>query len=403
MKDSKLKRCILKWYYWGLSTIDFIDEKYTNIYIKYCPIKKNKIVFDNFLGRGYGDNPKYIAEEILRQGLAWELVWISKEKQDSFPSGIRVVPHGSHKAMREWASAKVWISNVRNTPRPEKKNGQVYLQTWHGGIGFKFVEGAVEEKLGSGYIIRAKRDGRETDAIISACREQDDEFTKHFWLSPKTEILKIGQPRLEPIFRTNTQDYRSQIRNEIGIQDDVGVVLYAPTFRDDRSIEAYNLDLNAVVAAFEKKHNRKFVLLVKLHPNMLSQRDLFTYRSSIVDMTCYPDIQKLYLISDYLISDYSSASFDFSLLNKPVLLYVPDYNHYMETRGLSRKLEDTPFDVSYSENELLKHIETFSLEKYIEKYTHFKNEEWGSYDDGNASEKCVCWLKEKVNDKQGRG
>ena len=75
--------------------------------------KKQKIVFVNFCGRGFGDNPKYIAEEILRQRLPWDLVWLVGDMSLDFPEGIRKVKYYSMRSKYELATAKVIISNAK--------------------------------------------------------------------------------------------------------------------------------------------------------------------------------------------------------------------------------------------------------------------------------------------------
>ena len=94
--------------------------------INYLPLKINpkKIVFDNFLGKGYGCNPKYIAEELIKQNVDCEMVWLVSDLNSEMPSKIRKVKYGSLKAYYELATAKVWIDNVRNYKGVEKKKDQ---------------------------------------------------------------------------------------------------------------------------------------------------------------------------------------------------------------------------------------------------------------------------------------
>ena len=77
---------------------------------------ENKIVFSNFHGNGYGCNPKYIAQQILNEGLPYELVWLVKEPdtlRNQFPPEIRLVEYTSEAAMKELATAKIWVNNQR--------------------------------------------------------------------------------------------------------------------------------------------------------------------------------------------------------------------------------------------------------------------------------------------------
>ncbi|HHD9377131.1 TPA: CDP-glycerol glycerophosphotransferase family protein [Streptococcus pneumoniae] len=82
----------------------------TNKY--WLPLNKRKVVFDNFGGRGYGDNPKYIADELLKQDENLDLVWVVENMSTFVPKGVRKVWYGSWGAFFEWSTAKVWIDNI---------------------------------------------------------------------------------------------------------------------------------------------------------------------------------------------------------------------------------------------------------------------------------------------------
>lgn len=399
MKDSLLKRTLLQMYRKAKKGKIKLEEKYTKMYIEYCRINPQKLVFSNFLGKGYGDNPKYIAEEILRQGLKWDLIWLTNDLESEFPESIKVVKYGSLKAKRELASAKVWIDNVRNTDRPPKKEGQIYLQTWHGGFAIKKVEGAVQEFLNEKYVLCAQKDGKETDAIISACKVQTEDYSKNFWLDSGTEILEIGQPRNDFLFKEMQEQERDEVKKKLGISGSVNVVLYAPTFRDDLSLECYNINTELIKRAFENRFGGEFVILIRLHPNVQWQEKCFEFDNFVINATTYPDIQELYAIAEYLITDYSSSAFDFSLLKRPVFLYLPDYNKYKITRGLAIDLEETPFVLSKTNEELVETIEKFSEIDYWKEFEKFQKEYWVPYDVGNASVMAVKWIKEKIKEK----
>lgn len=112
-------------------------------------IQRNKILFENFNGNGFGCNPKYIALEILNRKLPYDLVWLVKNVHDkNFPKGIRLVDYNSDEAFYEYATAKIWISNYRKYPHLKKglikKNNQIYIQTWHGSLGIKKLDADVD-------------------------------------------------------------------------------------------------------------------------------------------------------------------------------------------------------------------------------------------------------------------
>ena len=123
--------------YWRL------QSKYIKIcggFLRWLPVNRHKIVLNNFQGRGYGDSPKYIAEEIIRQKLPDDLVWLVADLNMELPSGIRKVKLQSVRASYELSTAKVIISNVKVALPYHKKRSQFYIQTWHGSMAFKAIE-----------------------------------------------------------------------------------------------------------------------------------------------------------------------------------------------------------------------------------------------------------------------
>lgn len=380
------------------AVLSWLSWQYTKRYVKHCRVQKNKVVFSNFLGRGFGDNPKYIAREILRQGLDWELVWLTGSDGGSFPEGIRTVRYGSNRALRELASAGFWVDNVRNSIHPDKKEGQHYLQTWHGGISFKYVEKSVEDKLCDTYLRAAKRDGMLCDAIISACRIQSEDFQENFWLDPRTRILEYGLPRNDALFDQDLLErkYR-EVRQQLGIPAGTRIILYMPTFRDDLSLEGYQLDFEGIVEAMEARFREPFALVVRLHPNVQSQAGFLTYSEKIVNGTLCPDPQELYMAADYMITDYSSSAFDFSLLNRPVFLCLLDHEKYQKDRGLNQVFDLCPFPKACSNEQLLEMIRSFREEDYWQSFREFR-EQWQPFDDGQASRRAVEWMKNKIQE-----
>ena len=390
---SRFKLLVRPLYNCARRSYQCVDNLYTRCVIKNGPIKRNKILFDNFFGKGYGDNPKYIAEEIHKQGLNWDMVWLLGDMSTPLPPYVRAVPYGSNQAKRELATAKVVVNNVRNSMRMPKKKGQVFLQTWHGGLGFKHVEGAAEEKLHPSYVESAKRDGAECDAIISACALQTEDYEKHFWLNPKTKILEVGQPRCDILFSANPLLLKNRICDAFNIPQNAKIILYAPTFRDNGSTEGYALNFKKVVAAFEAKFNTPCVVIVRLHPNAYKFQSAIEYDDKVINGSNYPDIQELYLASSVLITDYSSSAFDCSLLGIPVFVCALDYEQYREARGISHVFDQTPFPKAYSNTELIYQIERYNNELYAQSLELYKNTKWMPYDDGSAAKNTVNWLR----------
>ena len=357
----------------------------------WLPLNKRKLVFDNFGGRGYGDNPKYIADELLKQDKNLDIVWLTKDMSISVPDGVRKVRYGSWRAFLEWSTAKIWVDNIRNSDRPCKRKKQIYLQTWHGSDGVKLVEKDVESTLSKSYLVMAKYDGRISDGIISSCQLQTEQFKKSFWLGDNVKILEYGLPRNDDFFYSEKITHINQIvRARYNISLDELVVLYMPTFRDNGSTKAYNLDYDKVINSFQKFYNKKVRVLIRFHPNV----DNTFFKNDderLLNVTDYPDPQDLMFAADIMISDYSSAPIDFMLLNRTIFLYMPDYEEYTKLRPLNQNFNNLPFIKCYTNLELVEQISRFSKMDYHECIDDYKLKN-RRFDDGNAARKCAEWI-----------
>ena len=357
----------------------------------WLPLNKRKLVFDNFGGRGYGDNPKYIADELLKQNKNLDIVWLTKDMSTSVPDGIRKVRYGSWRAFLEWSTAKIWVDNIRNSDRPCKRKKQIYLQTWHGSDGVKLVEKDVESTLSKSYLVMAKYDGRISDGIISSCQLQTEQFKRSFWLDDNVEVLEYGLPRNDDFFYSEKISHTNQIvRARYNISLDELVVLYMPTFRDNGSTKAYNLDYDKVISSFQKFYNKKVRVLIRFHPNV----DNTFFKNDderLINVTDYPDPQDLMFAADIMISDYSSAPIDFMLLNRIIFLYMPDYEEYTKLRPLNPNFNNLPFIKCYTNLELVEQISRFSKMDYHECIDDYKLKN-RRFDDGDAARKCAEWI-----------
>lgn len=369
-------------------------------FVYFFPIKENRIVFDNFGGKGYGDNPKYIADELIRSEKGYEMIWLVDNLSSyEFPREIRAVKIDSFFGLYMRATAKVWIDNVRHLHPVKKKENQIYLQTWHAPFGPKRAEAEAEKELGEEYVREAKYDGQIADGIISNSKLLDNQFKRAFWLSKHVEILSYGLPRNDYFVKQIENDsgyYR--LRNLFDFEKDCFYILYAPTFRDDYSLEGYKLEYEEIVKEFSEKVNKKAKIIVRLHPNVWNQSDFINYGENILDGTSYPDMQELLLACDALISDYSSCVFDFAILKKPVFLCALDIKEYEKTRGLLPEFYNFPFPMATSNEEMIRNIKNYDEVTYFAKINQYF-EKYPLYDDGNATKRVVAWLEKKLNEK----
>lgn len=358
------------------------------------PVKTNKVVFQSYYGRGYSDNPKYIAESLRGSGKNIEFVWVTNGREEpGVPEGFRVVRFRSFKYIYEMSTAKIWVDNSRKEYCVKKKN-QYYMQTWHGGFTLKKVERAAESELGANYVKQAKRDALQTDVMLSNCDELTDIYRKDFWYSG--EILQKGLPRNDRLFSFSEEDV-TEIRNKLGISQEVNLLLYAPTFRKNLGLEEYTLDYERCCKALEKRFGGSWKIMLRLHPNIFASADNISFDERyVINASHYPDIQELYMISDFLITDYSSVIFDFALLKRRALFYADDISDYINDRGFYFSLFDFPFNVCQNNQELEDSILDFDDEKYREELDKFLYNQNFS-DNGGASKAAADWIVQHIN------
>ena len=361
------------------------------------PIKRNRIVFDNFGGRGFGDNPAYIVEELLKSQQNLDLVWLSKKKDIKLPNGVRCVKSMTLQAAYCIMTAKIRVSNVKNSLRCHKRKGQHYIQTWHGDLPFKLIEGECEETLSETYLKTSKADSERIDIILSGSSLMTDIYRKAFWLPESCEILECGLPRNDVYFNFSAQDIKALKRDFFG-DEQVNIAIYAPTFRDDGSTAAYGLDEERLHNFLEKRDSKRWIVVVRLHPNIAKKSGIFNYNSHVVDGSAYPDPQKLFLASDLLITDYSSLVSDFMIMKKPIFLFCTDLEEYVsKCRQLRPMYYKLPFGICRNNDELLDKMSSFQFDKYIKQVEEFCSTYYNIFDNGNASSVVADKIMKIIN------
>lgn len=361
----------------------------------FLKVKNNKIVFMNFGGKSYGDNPKYITEEFLNTNTDLDLVWLLNDISEDLNPKIRKVKFGSLKSIYEYSTAKVIINNVRSYHLNKKRNNQIYIQTWHGSGAYKLVEAQVEDKLKKDYLKQAKYDAKITNAILVDCDYTYNLFKNYFWLNDKVEYLKYGFPCYDILINDNNENKKNVIRNKYNIKKTDYIVLYAPTFRDNGSNDGYIKNFVHIKKIFEKSTNKHVKIFVRFHPNVDSSKMDIKYDDDIIASTSKDDLKELALISDIIISDYSSTMNDFLILKKPAIIYACDYEEYIKNRNFPKEYYDYPFIRTYNMEELENAIINFDLNKYNEKLEEY-NKNHSDFNKGIAAKKTVEWILDKM-------
>lgn len=349
---------------------------------------RKMIVFDSTFGKRCSCNPRAIFEELQRHEPDLEFIWISADGQFSPPGGARTVLKNSREHYQALARARLVIANSRMVPWYQKRDGQTYIQTWHGTplktLGFDLT--TLAEFRGQGWE-QIRMDVAQWDFLISPNPYTTQIMRRAYQYDG--EVVEIGYPRNDLLKAPDAEERRAAVRARLGIAPDKRVVLYAPTWRDDLIIgpgprRAYELALNVKRAQAALGHDH--VLLLRAHHYMATARAWRRDSGFVVDVSDYPDIAELYLAADVLITDYSSAMFDFAVTGKPMLFFVYDLERYRdEVHGFYFDLEaQAPGPVLRTSDEVVDALRAGTQDAYAGAYSAFVKT-YCPYDDGFAS------------------
>ena len=368
------------------------------------PIRKNKIVFAAFEGDGgFGCNPKYIAEELHKRGKEYEMVWLTHHSAESFPSYIKVVKDTPFSTAFHLSTAKVWVDNYRKPFGTLKRKGQLYIQTWHATIGFKAVglfRGAAFPEIAR---IVSEWDSNLIDYVLSNSEYCDKVYPKKLLYSGPT--LRVGSPRVDPLINCKEELHRA-IRDKLGLDQTVKLLLYAPTFRGGtqkgkKEVEAEipNLDFQALIDTLQQKDQSEWHILLRLHPQLAAKMEkmpLLSENPRLHDVSQDPDISAVMGGCDFVITDYSSCAFDAAFANIPVIIYADDIKNYAKDRGgFMWKREELPFLITEDNEELGELVRSFDQEEYLEMVRAFM-ETHQVVEDGKASVHVADLIEKNV-------
>lgn len=398
MIDAKMNNLISKFYL----HFSFLIAK---IYVKCAPMHKRAILFSNFDGKGFGCNPKYIAMYIHEHHLPFEMFWRVKDKEiaKTLPDYVKPIINGTAKDFVYTRLAHFYIHNSRVFIADNRKKGQYNIQTWHAIFGYKHAEHAAEDELPVSYIQLAKQHSMKTDMFIAASNWHEYDYRMNFWYDG--EIMESGYPR-DDIYFSEDKTLKHSIKERLGISDETKVLIYAPTFRDSGDVTIYHIPIEQIVNSLQQRTREKWAVIVRLHPNVpVKVKNMFSYNDHVIEATTYPDPQELFYVSDLMITDYSSTSFDFLIQKKPVILYAPDYGK-KNLRSLNPLFKDIPYSHCYDVNGLLQVIESFDenelenkMKDFLTSYKGENGEPFVSFDNGHAAEKIVERIQQVMDGK----
>ncbi len=356
------------------------------------PSKKNRIVFIPS-NEHYYCNLKYIDQFLRKEKADVEIIWGRKQAGDaSYPGEVECLSRYSLSFLRYFCTASVVLFNDGLPSWLEKREGQVWINTWHGGGAYKKIDAAFLKNPNKWQKLRAYHTFNKIDDVVSSCSRFTDSFKKDTGIHP--DFLSIGMPRNDIFFDESRMNQAAQaVRARYKVSKDIGIVMYAPTFRDNGI--KLDLDVNELLQSLEKRFHKKFILFVRSHPHVA--KDIFEgaeNQKDVIDVSEYVDMQELLCAADVLITDYSSSMWDYSLTGRPCFIYANDLVQYKKERNFHTPITDWPFPMAERNTELQQLILRFDEKKYSRDLERH-HRELGSYESGSASAQ-ICRLIEDI-------
>ncbi len=368
-------------------------------------VQDNVAVFIAFQGRSYCCSPKAIYEYMLsdERFKDWRFVWVFRKNKcvSDIPNLERaeIVTPKSREYFRYYARAKYIISNYKFPRYAPRRKGQIFLECWHGTplkrLGFDISDDAdnardSRDNLKKQYEWMSKV----SSYFISPSAFASEKFYSAFKLTeikPETTIIEQGYPRNDYLYNY-TPEQAEATRRRLGLPEGKKVILYAPTWRDNQHQPGvgFTYEVSVDFDRLREALGEEYVILFRAHYLVASSFDFAKYSGFVWDVSSLDDINELYVISDMLVTDYSSVFFDYANLRRPIIFYMYDLELYRDDiRGFYMTLEGLPGPIVRTGGELIEAVKNIgTADFYDERYKAF-NEKYNYLDDGNASKRVV--------------
>lgn len=333
-------------------------------YIKSLFWKRDRksVVFGAWFGTKFADNSRYLFQYLNDNKVKYNLehvVWITRNdrvRNELIESGYESYLAGSRKSIKFLKHSKYHFicnnsdDNGYETDIPcEYSYGAVKINLWHG-VGVVKGVGAMSKSKREyrlrhpvkSLITRCLTDSKAYRALVSGIGG----WKNCYYLVPSelghrqlgemfhlkdSQFIITGQPRCCPCPKLMQQEERVIKKFSSYSQ----VILYLPTFRTNTSSKNYT-NISGFLKTYLEAEN--ILWIEKAHDadkskfNHIESNNIITLNSDFDINTIIPNITML-------ITDYSSVISDGRAWNKPVLLYLPDYDEYFE--GDNGLIEDS--------------------------------------------------------------
>ena len=388
----------------------FLKRRYDKV--KNIPIDPNLIFFESFLGRTVADSPLAIFNEIVDDPAyeGYHFIWsvndVNTHADLERNSRVKLVKRLSEQYYSGIATAKYVINNITNNILAPKKEGQIYIQTWHGTplkrLGLDIALDGNGLKTRSEIHEQYRREADTFDYLLSPSAYVTEKLSSAFGLTEeekKNKVVELGYPRNSALF-TCTDEERAAIKRTYGIPADKKVILYCTTWREQtyKEGEGFKFDVELDLEELYNRLSDTACVVMRMHYNHKSTViDFEAYKGFLINGTAIDDINLLFSVADVLVTDYSSVMFDYANLRRPMIFYMYDRDRYEnEIRGFYFDASELPGPIVRSQGELEDELCRVLGEEFVPdgKYKAF-NAKFNYLDDADATRRVVDRLLPK--------
>ena len=361
---------------------------------EYYQIDDRMIFYESMAGSRLMDNPLALFQKIFKDEAFKDYthVW-SIKSFDIIPaeyrnhSNILFVKRDTDLYRRYSSSAKFIITNSKLSKHLTRKPEQKLLDTWHG-TALKTIGG--HDKASPLGFKNANRVFLSTTNILTPnphmSNTQPDCYQfKHVYSG---QMAETGYPRIDSTINISSQE-RHQLAEELGVDLNKPIVLYAPTWRGTYSNNFY--DVSRLQRDLKKLSEQDFQLIFRGHH--LSEKHIKGKLDNIKVVPPSIDSNKLLGVVDLLITDYSSIFYDYLVTDKPIIHYLYDLEEYTKNRGLYFGVDELPGDIAYTIDDVIHfcHSDLRADYKPSKKYQSAKHQ-FCPHEDGHVSDRVIDWF-----------
>ena len=336
-------------------------------------IDQNIIFYESYHGKAMNDNPFAIFKHLINneEYKNFTHIWALNDQDNPYAQkykglkNVRFVKVHSEEYIKYLTKAKYLINNVTFPTYFQKKDGQVYINTWHG-TPLKTLGKDMEGPIGQHKNIQ--RNFLHSDYILSPNQFTSEKLIDSHDLTGiyNGEIIEEGYPRMDLTFNTDKEELRKTLENFIELDPNKKVILYAPTWRGEvGSVSNINEELFNHISELNEKIPDDYQLVLKVHTLLFK----YIEHDEQLMNKCIPDCidtNELLSLVDILITDYSSIFFDYMATNKPILYFMYDKEQYLKRRGMYLDINTLAGPICKTTDELAKCIK--NIESIQEQY-----------------------------------